>query len=162
MSDHQHFRLNKINEIKDYFVAEIKERELMSNRLSKYIAFCDYFDKSLIVLSTIGSISIASSATVMGTPIGIASASLSLTFSLSTGIVKKLLKTTRNKKKKHNKIIMLARSKLNSIESKVPEALINSEISHENFMVIINEEKKYRELKEGIRMMNSRRSDSEK
>ena len=162
MSDHLHFRLNKINEIKDYFVADIKERELMSNRLSKYIAFCDYFDKSLIVLSASGSISIASSATVIGTPIGIVSASLSLTFSLSTGTVKKLLKTTRNKKKKHNKIIMLARSKLNSIESKVPEALINSEISHEDFIVIINEEKKYRELKEGIRMMNSGRSDSEK
>ena len=57
---------------------------------------------------------------------------------------------------------MLARSKLNSIESKVSEALINSEISHEDFMVIINEEKKYRELKESIRMMNSQRSDSEK
>ena len=93
LSDQQHFRLNKINEIKDYFVAEIKERELMSKRLSKYIAFCDYFDKSLIVLSaTSGSISIASFATVIGTTVGIASASLSLTFSLSTGIVRKLLK----------------------------------------------------------------------
>ena len=57
---------------------------------------------------------------------------------------------------------MLARSKLNSIKSKVSEALINSEISHENFMIIINVEKKYRELKESIRMMNSQRSDSEK
>ena len=95
LSDRQHFRLNKINEIKDYFIAEIKERELMSKRLSKYISFCDYFDKSLIVLSaTSGSISIASFATVIGAPVGIASASLSLTFSLSTGIVKKLLKTT--------------------------------------------------------------------
>ena len=69
------------------------------------------------------------------------SASLSLTFSLSTGIVKKLLKTTRNKKKKHNKIIMLAMSKLNSIESKVSQALINNEINYEDFMVIISEEK---------------------
>ena len=57
---------------------------------------------------------------------------------------------------------MLARSKLNSIESKVSEALINSEISHEDIMVIINEEKKYRKLKESIRMMNRQRSDSEK
>ena len=93
LSDQQHFRLNKINEIKDYVIAEIKERELMSKRLSKYIAFCDYFDKSLIALSaTSGSISIASFATVIGTPVGIASASLSLTFSLSTGIVKKTVK----------------------------------------------------------------------
>ena len=162
LSDQQHFRLNKINEIKDYFVAEITERELMSKRLSKYIAFCDYFDKSLTVSATSGSISIASFATVIGTPVGIASASLRLTFSLSTGTVKKLLKTTGNKKKKHNKIIMLARSKLNSIEGKVSEALINNKISQEDFMVIINEEKNYRELKVSIRMMNSQGSDSEK
>ena len=67
LSDQQQFRLNKINEIKDYFVAEIKERELMSKILSKYIASFDYFGKSLIVLSvTTGSISIASIATVIG------------------------------------------------------------------------------------------------
>ena len=103
LNDKQHFRLNKINEIKDCFVAEIIERELMSKRLSKYIAFWDYFDKSVIVLSAAsGSISIASFATVIGTIVGIAGASLSLTFSLSTGIVKKMLKTTRDKKKKHS------------------------------------------------------------
>ena len=135
----------------------------MSKRLSKYIAFCDYFDKPLIVLSaTSDSISIASFATVIETPVGIASARISLAFSLFTGIVKKLLKTTRDKKKKHNKIIMLTRSKLNSIESKVSEALINNEISHEDFIIIINEEKNYRELKECIRMMNNQRTDAEK
>ena len=57
---------------------------------------------------------------------------------------------------------MLARSKLNSIKSKISEALINNEISHEDFMTIINEERNYRELKESIRMMNSQGSDSEK
>ena len=155
--NNQQFRLNKINEIKDYFITEIKERELMSERLSKYIAFFDYFDKSLIFLSaTNGSISIASFATVIGTPVGIASASLSLTFSFSPGLVKKLLKTTRNKKKKHNKIVMLARSKLNRIGSKISEALINNKIRHEDFMIIFNEEKNYRELKESIRMMEGR------
>ena len=129
--NNQQFRLNKISEIKDYFIAEIKERELMSKRLSKYIACRDYCNKFLTVLSaTSDSVSIASFATVIGTPVGIASASISLTFSLSTGLVKKLLKTTRDKKKKHNRIIMLARSKLNSVESKVSEALINNEISH--------------------------------
>ena len=104
MNDQQQFRLSKINEIKDYFVAETKERELMSKRLSKYIASFDYFDKSLIVLSvTTGSISIVSFATIIGTPVGMVSASFSLAFSIPTGIIKKLLKTTRNKKKKHNK-----------------------------------------------------------
>ena len=155
LSNQQQFKLNKINETKDYFVAGIKERELMSKRLSKYIASFDYFDKLLIVLSvTTGIISIASFATVIRAPVGMASASFCLVFSMYTGIIKKLLKATRSKKKKHNKIVMLARSKLNSIESKISEALINNEISHEDFMMIINEEKKYRELKESVRMMN--------
>ena len=105
LNDQKQFRSNKINEIKDYFVAEIKERELMRKRVSKYIASFYYFDKSLIVLSvTTGSISIASFATVIGAPVGIISASFSLAFSISTGIIKKLLKT-RNKKKKTIKLL---------------------------------------------------------
>ena len=90
---YQQFRLNKINEIKDYFVAEIKERELMSKRLSKYIASFDYFDKSLIVLSvTTGSISVASFATVIRAPVELVSKSFtfksqSLAFSISTEII---------------------------------------------------------------------------
>ena len=81
ISNDQQFRLNKINEIKDYFIAEIKERELMSKRLSKYIASFDYFDKSLIVLSvTTSSISIASLATVIGAAVGIAGVIFSLKF----------------------------------------------------------------------------------
>ena len=105
--NNQQFRLNKISEIEDYyFIAEIKERELMSKKLSKCIYFFDYFDKSLIVLSvTSGGVSIASFAAVIGAPIGITSASLSLAFSLCTRLIKKLLKATRNKKKKHNKIV---------------------------------------------------------
>ena len=102
-SSEQQFRLNKINKIKDYFVTEINERELMSKKLVKYIASFDYFDKSLIVLSVVtGSISIASFATIIGALVGMMSASCSLAFPITTGIVKKLLKTTRNKKKKHN------------------------------------------------------------
>ena len=141
--NNQQFRLNKINEIKNYFVAEIKERELVSERLRKYIATLDYFDKSLIVLSaTSGSISIPSFATVIGTPVTIASAGLK---SLSAGLAKKILKTTIDKKKKHNNIFMLARGKV--------EALMNNEISHEDFITILNEERSYRELKESIRIM---------
>ena len=135
----------------------------MSKRLSKYSASFDYFDKPLIVLSVAtGSIFIASFATVIGAPVGIMSASCSLAFSIITGFVKKLWKTRRNKMKNHNKIVMLARSKLNSIESKIFKALMDNEISHEDFETIINEEKKYWELKESIRMMNSHRSDAEK
>ena len=65
-------------------------------------------------------------------------------------------------KRKNNKIVKLARSKLNSIGSKISKALIDNEISHEDFVTILNEEKKYRDLKESIRMMDSQRSDAEK
>ena len=76
LHDQQQLRVNKINEIKDYFVAEIKERKLMSKRVSKYVASFDYFDKPLIVLSvTTGSISIVSFATVIGAPVGMMNAS---------------------------------------------------------------------------------------
>ena len=128
----------------------------MSKNLSKYIASFDYLDKSLIVLSVANSsISIASFATATGVAVGIVSASCSLAFSITTGFVKKFLKAIRNKKKKHSKVDILTRSKLNSIESKLSEALINNEISHEDFMTIVNQEKKYWELKESIRMMNN-------
>ena len=120
----------------------------MSKNLSKYIVSFEYFDKSLIALSVAtGGISIAAFATVIVAPVGIVSASCSLAFSITAGF---------------NKIVMLARSKLNSIEIKVSEALINNEISHEDFMTILNEEKKYRELNESIRTINSQRSDVEK
>ena len=134
--------------LKIILLLRLKKRELISKRL--------------ILSVTTGSISIASFATVIGAPVGMMSASCSLAFSITTGFVKKFMKTIRNKKKKHNKIVMLARSKLNSIESKISKALMDNEISHEDFETIINEEKKYRELKESIRMMNTQRSDSGK
>ena len=104
--NNKQFRLNKISEIEEYFIVEIKERELMSKKLNKYISFFNYFDKYLIVLSvTSGGISIASFATAIGAPKGIASASFSLAFSLCTGLVKKLLKATRNKKRSIIKLL---------------------------------------------------------
>ena len=128
LSDQTKFRLNEINEIRDYFNSEIQERKTMSKELSKCIAAFDYIDKTLIVLSTIsGGISIISFTSVIGIPAGIVSASITLT----TGIIKKLSKVTREKKKKHNKIVMLAKTKLISIETLISEALIELDISHE-------------------------------
>ena len=102
-------------------------------------------------------ITTASSATVIG-----AGASFRFAFSITTGIVKTLFKTAQNQKKKHNKIVMIARSKSNRIERKISEALINNEISHGDFTAIINEERNYRELNESIRIIKSQRSDTEK
>ena len=81
LSNQQQLRLNKINETKAYFVADKKERELMSKRLSKYTASFDYFGKSLILLSvSTGSISIVSFATVTGASVGMVSATFNLHF----------------------------------------------------------------------------------
>ena len=112
--------------------------------------------------ATSGSISIASFAAIIGALVVMQVQVLVFAYSMYTGIIKKLLKTTRNKRKKHIKIIMSARSKLNSIGRKISEALTTNEIGHEDFMTIINEEKNYRELKESIRMMKSQGSDTEK
>ena len=89
LSDQTKFKLNEINKIKDSFNSEIQERKTMSKKLSKYIAAFDYIGKILIVLSTTsGGISIISFASVIGIPAGLASASFTLIFSLTTGIIK--------------------------------------------------------------------------
>ena len=98
ISNEQQFRLNKFNEIKDYFLADIRERELISKNISKYISSLGYFDKSLSVLSILScSNSIASFSTVIGAPAGIIGACCGFAFSITSGFVKKFLKTIRNK-----------------------------------------------------------------
>ena len=135
----------------------------MCKRFSKYIAAFDYFDKCLIVLSTTsGGFFLALFHTVIDAPIGIASASLSFVPLIPTEIWKKLIKITRNKNKKHNKIVVLAWSKLNSIKNTKSKALIDNEIIHEGFTTINKEEKICRKLKESIRMMKSQRRNIEK
>ena len=106
----------------------------MSKKLSKNNAAFDYIDKTLIILSaTSGGTSIISLTSVIGVPAGLASASFTLIFFLTTGIIKKLLKATKKKKKKHNKIVFFAKSKLNSIETLMSQALVDLHISHEEF-----------------------------
>ena len=153
LNDQYQFWLNKINGVKDYFITEIREIELMSERICKCIAPFGYPDRSLIVLPvTNGEISIASFANAISAPVEIGRASFSFAFSITTEIVKKYLKK-QNKNKTHNKIVILTRNKLDTLESKRSEDLMNNEIFHEDFTTIMNEEKNYRELKERIKMM---------
>ena len=94
------FRLDEISKIENYFIEEINQRKSCSKKLNKYVAVFDYIDQALIVLSaTSGGVSIILFTTIAGAPVGIASASFTLFFSLSTGIVKKLLNITRKKEK---------------------------------------------------------------
>ena len=152
LSDQTKFRLSEIIGIENYFHQEINQRKLSSEKLNKYVNTFNYVDKILIVLNaTTGGVCIVSHASVFGAPIGIASAGFTIVFSLATGIIKKLLKTTRNKKKKHDKILTLAKSKLNSIESLVSKALINMEISHEEYTTILKEKDKNEKMKENVK-----------
>ena len=96
-------------------------------------------------------ISIASYASVVGIPAGITGASLTLVFAIGTGISKSLLKLTKKRKKKYNKIIVLAKNKLNMIDTLLSSALNDFEISHEEFTNVINEANFYENIKENIK-----------
>ena len=143
------FRLDEINKIKDFFNNEINDRKQQINKISKYVAAFNYADKVLIVLSaSFGSLSIASHATVVGIPVGIAGASLTLVLTACMGVVKKLLSVTQKKKKKHNKIMMHASISLSTIETLLSSSLIDFDLSHEEFTKIINEKVKYERFKQ--------------
>ena len=106
--------------------------------------------------ATSSGICITLSASVVEAPVKIASASFTLIFSLTTGIIKILLSMTKNKKKKHDKILILAKSKFDSIETLVFPALIDMEINHEEFNAIIREKQKYKRMKENVRNVNEK------
>ena len=156
LKDLTKYRLDAINIIKDYLNFEIKERKDIIKKISKYIVAFDYADKVFITLSaSFGTLSIASYATIVGIPEGIAGASLTLIFTVTTGVVKTLLNITRKKKNKHNKIIALARTKLNIIENLISQALIDFEITHEEFSKIIYEKNNYEQIIDNIKSVKS-------
>ena len=157
LTDQTKFRLNEISKIEKHFHQEINQRTSCSKKLSKYVAAFDYIDKILIVLSaTSGEVCIISSVSVVGAPAGIARVSFILFFSLITGIVKKLLSITRNKKKEHDNVLMLAKSKLNNIETLISQALVDMEISHEEFIAIFKEKDKYEKMKENVKNVSEK------
>ena len=101
--------------------------------------------------ASFGTLSIASYAVVVGIPVGITDSSLTLIFTIGTGVNKSLLQVTKKRKKKHNKIVTLAKSKLNTIETLLSSALNDSTISHEEFTNIIAEKNIYENIKENIK-----------
>ena len=107
------FRSDEISKIENYFIEEINQRKSCSKKLNKNVAVFYYVDQALIVLSaTSGGVSIIPFTSIVGAPVGIASTSFTLYFSLIIGILTKLLNITRKKEEKNDKIIMLAKSKL--------------------------------------------------
>ena len=152
LSDQAKYRLYEIKKIENYFINEINERKSYNKKLSKYVTIFDYIDKILIVLSVSSSgISIISFASTIGVPAGIASACFTLIFSITAGIIKKLLSTTIKKKKKHDQILILAKSKHHSVEALISQALNDMAISHKEFITISDEKNKYEKMKENIK-----------
>ena len=152
LTDVNKYRLDKINKIKEYFDNEIKERKGIIKKLNKYLVSFDYLHKIFItLLASFSTLSIASYASVLDLPVGIAGSSLTLIFTISTGINKSLLKVTKKRKNKHNKIIALAKSKLNMIDTLLSIALNDSKISHEEFTNIITGKNIYENIKENIK-----------
>ena len=138
----------EIKKIENYLINEINEGESYSKKLNKYVTIFAYIEKILIVLSaTTGGILTISFTNLIETSVGIASARFTLIFSLTTGIIEKLLNTTIKKKKKHDQTLVLAKSKYSSIEALISQALNDINISHKEFITILNEKDKYERMK---------------
>ena len=116
--------------------------------MSRYVTIFDYIHKVLIALSaTTSGVSIISFTNTFDNSVGITSASFTLIFFLTTRIIKKLLDMAINKKKKHDQLLMLPKSKFNSIETLISQALGDLDITHEEFIMILKEKDKYERMK---------------
>ena len=145
----QEFKLKNIDETRNYLIEEINRNELMSKKHKKVCTTLNYIEHFLILGSTItGCVSISAFASLVGIPIGIASSTIGLKICVITAGIKKYKSIIKKKKKKHDKIVLLAKSKLNSIEVLISKALIDSVISHDEFVLINNVLKQYNKIKE--------------
>ena len=151
----QEFRLKNIDETRNYLIEEINRNELMSKKHKKVCTTLNYIEHFLILASTItGCISISAFASLIGILIGITSSAIGLKICAITAGIKKYKSIIKKKKKKHDKTVLLAKSKLNSIGVLISNALIDSIISHNEF-VLINVLKEYDEMKKEIKNLKT-------
>ena len=152
----QEFRLKNIDETRNYFVEEIKQNELTSKKLRKFCRTLNYIEQFLILAYTItGCVSISAFTLLIDISIGISSSAIGLKICVITAGIIKYKSIIKKKKKKHNKLVLLTKSKLNSIEVLISKALIDSVISHDEFVLINNLLKEYNEMKEAIKNLNT-------
>ena len=138
-SINQEFRLKKMDKIRNYLTEEINQNELMSKKHEKVCRVSNYIGHSLILIYTVtGCVSISAFTSLVGIPVGIARSAIGLKGCVITAGIKKCQSMIKKKKKKHDKIVLLAKSKLNSIEVLISKALIDSVINHDEFVLINN------------------------
>ena len=151
----QELRLKDIDKTTNYLIEEINRNELMSKKHKKVCTTLNYIEHFLILASTItGCISISAFALLLGIPIGNMSSAIGLKICEIAAGIKKYESII--KKKKHDKIVLLAKSKLNSIEVLISKALIDSNISHDEFVLINNVLKEFYDMKEEIKNSNDK------
>ena len=152
----QEFRLKNIDETKNYFLEEVKKNELMTKKHKKDWATLNYIEHFLILAPTITRfISISAFASLIGIPIGITSFSIGLKICAITAGIKKYKSIVKKKKKKHDMIVLLAKTKFNSMEVLISKSLIDSAISHDEFVLIKNVLKEYNEMKGEIKNLRT-------
>ena len=135
----QEFRLKNIDETRNYLIEEINHDELTRKKHKKVCTTLNYIEHFLILGSTItGCISVSAFASLVGIPIGITSSTIRFKNCTITAVTKKYKSIIKKKKKKHDKIVSLAKSKSNSIEVLISKTLIDPLISHNEFGLINN------------------------
>ena len=153
----QEFRLKKTDQMRNYLIEEVNRNELVVKKHKKVCRVLNYIDHSLILITTItGCVSISAFTSLDGIPIGITSSAIGLKFFVITAGIKKYKSINKKNKKKHDKIISLAKSKLNSTEVLISKVLIDSNISHDEFVLINNVLKEFYDMKEEIKNSNNK------
>ena len=132
-------RLKDIDETKNYFLEQKKQNELMSKKHKKVCTTLNYIEHFLIVASIItGCVSNSAFASLIGIPIGITSSVIGLKICAIVAEIKMYKSIIKKKKNKQDKIVLLAKSKLNNVEVLISKGLIDSVISHDEFVLINN------------------------
>ena len=152
----QKFRLKNMDETRNYFLEEIKQNELISKKHKKVCKTLNYIEYSIILASTITAcISISVFSSLIGILVGITSSAIGLKICAKTTGIKKYNSIIKKKTKKHVKIVLLAKFRLNSIEVLISKTLIDSVISHDAFVLINNVLKQYNKMKEEIKNLKA-------
>ena len=134
LEDQSNYRLSEISKIKNYFNDEIQYQQSLTNKLSKYLTVFDYSNKILaVVLTVFSSSNIFARVKGKKKLLGLITSAFSLLFSLSFGIVIKLKQETKLRKKKHNRLLYLAKSKLDCIKMLISNSIKDGIISHDEF-----------------------------
>ena len=154
IEDQSNYRLSEISQIKNYFHEEMQYQQSLTNKLSKYLTVFDYSNKILTVFLAVFSGKNIFSNVKNKQLLGLITSVFSLLFSLSFGIIIKLQQETKLRKKKYNKLLYLAKNKLDCIEMLISNSIKDGIISHNKFLEILKEKKEYNGLKNEDKIEN--------